>query len=117
MQQPIRVRAKPGVLVPVPRLQGGVAQYVGRDIDGEAAKRKEQDNEKLYPISKEPTEFSVLVHGVEVMAEIRRILRDGDLLLEMKAPPSKAPEPLHAVPPPPPVPKTLAQEPPHKGKV
>jgi hypothetical protein len=118
MQQPIRVRAKPGVLVPVPRLHGGVAQYVGRDIDAEAFQRKETDNEKLYPISKEPTEFSVLQHGVEVMAEIRRILRDGDLLLELKVP-SRAPEPpapMHAVPPPPPVPKTLAQEPPTKGK-
>jgi len=109
MQQPIRVRAKPGVLVPVPRLHGGVAQYVGRDIDAQAFERKETDLEKLYPISKEPTEFSVEQHGIEVMSEVRRILRDGDLLTELKAP-SKAPEPFHQAQ------KTLAQESPSKGK-
>lgn len=113
MQQPIRVRAKPGVLVPVPRLQGGVAQYVGRDIDAEAFARKEQDLEKLYPISKEPTEFSAEQHGVEVMSEIRRIVREGDLLTELKAP-SKAPASLHASFPD--TPKTLAHESTTKGK-
>jgi hypothetical protein len=86
MQQPIRVRAKRGVLVPVPRLHGGIAQYVGREIDNVAFDRGETDLELLYPISKEFTEFSVKHHGPEVMTEIRRALRDGDLLEERKEP-------------------------------
>lgn len=94
MQAPIRVRAKAGVLVPVPRLHGGIAQYVGRDIDHEAFKRGETDADALYPPSKDATEFSVKLHGIEVVTEIRRALRDGDLLEERKEP----------------APKTLAQE-------
>lgn len=93
MQAPIRVRAKPGVRVPVPCLRGGMRQFVGREVDPQAALRGEDDDEILYPISKDATEFSVKTHGVEVMAEIRRALRDGDLLEERKEPP-----------------KTLAQE-------
>ena len=91
MQLPVRVRAKVGVLVPVPRLGGGVAQYVGRDIDHEAFARKETDLEKLYPISKEPTEFSVSMHGHEAFSEIKRALLQGDLLLELKTPAAPAP--------------------------
>ena len=89
MQLPVRVRAKVGVLVPVPRLGGGIAQYVGRDIDHEAFARNETDLEKLYPISKEPTEFSVAMQGHEAFSEIKRALSQGDLLLELKtqAPP------------------------------
>lgn len=86
MQHPIRVRAKTGVLVPVPRLRGGQAEYVGRDVDHEAFKRGETDHEKLYPVKKDPTEYSQKVDGADVFAEIQRALRDGDLLLELKAP-------------------------------
>jgi hypothetical protein len=89
MQAPLRVRAKPGVLVPVPRLHGGIAQYVGRDVDHDAFKRNETEIDVLYPISKEPTEFSVKTHGPEVMTEIRRAINDGDLLVELKAAPAK----------------------------
>lgn len=98
MQAPIRVRAKPGVVVPVPRLRGGIAQYVNRGINHEAVKEADRvgrtDWDKCYPIEAEPTEFSVQVHGSEVMTDIRNALRDGVLLLELKASP----------------PKTLAQE-------
>jgi hypothetical protein len=119
MQHPIRVRAKPGVLVPVPRLVSSVAQYVNRDINHDGFKpgaTHETDLEKLYPIRKEPDEISVKTHGYDVYAEIQRSLREGDLLREMKAatvapdppphtpalatshaPPS-APEPTHSDP-------------------
>lgn len=98
MQLPVRVRAKVGVLVPVPRLAGGIAQYVGRDIDHEAFKRDETDLEKLYPISKEPTEFSVAIHGHEAFSEIRRAISHGDLLVELKAPAAApSPQPLSDV--------------------
>jgi hypothetical protein len=93
MQLPIRVRAKAGVLVPVPRLHGGIARYVGRDIDHDAFARKEIDNEKLYPISKEPTEFSVQLHGHDVFSEIKRAIAHGDLLVELKTPPAPAMQP------------------------
>jgi hypothetical protein len=96
MQHPIRVRAKAGVLVPVPRLRGGVAQYVGRDIDHDAFKAGETDHEKLYPIRKDPDEFSIPTSGYDVYAEIKRCLREGDLLLEMKAAPAASPAPQSA---------------------
>lgn len=87
MQQPIRVRAKAGVLVPVPKLVGNIARYVGRDLDHEAFARNETDLEKLYPISKEPVEYSMQTHGFDVFCEIQRALSHGDLLKELKAAP------------------------------
>lgn len=86
MQAPIRVRAKPGVLVPVPCLHGSIAMYVGRGIDHEAIARNDRDDEKKYPVLAEATEFSVAVNGQLVMTEIRNALRCGDLLLELKEP-------------------------------
>lgn len=97
MQAPIRVRAKPGVPVPVPRLRGGIAQYVNRSPNHDAIKEADRigrtDWDKCYPIDAEPSEFSIETHGHDVMNEIRTALRHGDLLLELKA-----------------APKTLAQE-------
>jgi hypothetical protein len=90
MQAPIWVRAKAGVLVPVPRLRGAQAEYVNRSFDNEAFKRGEEDNEKLYPIDGDPAMFSPKTSGVEVFNEIKRAVRDGDLLVELKAPTPKA---------------------------
>lgn len=102
MQLPVRVRAKAGVLVPVPRLGGGTAQYVGRAIDHKAFEAGETDLEKLYPISKEAEEFSPVVHGHAVFSEIKREIMQGNLLVELKAPSApasaQAPEPAQTEP-------------------
>lgn len=95
MKKSFKVRARPGVLVPVPKLAGAVAQYVGRDVahaefantqsrfDGMAHHPSsiEEDHEVLYPISEEPTTVSVQSHGFHVYEAIARAVRDGDLLL------------------------------------
>lgn len=89
MQVPIRVRAKPGVLVSDPSqkcVHGGVALYVGRDVDHEAHKRGETNWDALYPPKAEPSEYSMQTHGYTVLSEIQRAVREGMLLVELKAP-------------------------------
>lgn len=93
MQRPIRVRAKTGVLVPVPcqkYMHGGVALYVGRDVNHEAHKSGADDVEILYPPKKDAEEYSVKVHGHHVFSEIQRALNEGSLLRELKDVPAPA---------------------------
>lgn len=91
MQRPIRVRAKTGVLVPVPcqkYMHGGVALYVGRDVNHEAHKSGETDVDVLYPQKKDAEEYSVKVHGHHAFTDIQRALTDGVLLRELKDSPA-----------------------------
>ena len=84
MPAPLWVRAKPGVCVPVPDNQSGQPMYVGRSIDYEAFANGETDMELLYPILPDATEYSVALQGSLVFNEIKRAVRDGDLLVELQ---------------------------------
>lgn len=84
MPAPLWVRAKPGVCVPVPNNQSGEAQYVGRSIDYTAFANGVTDMELLYPILPYATQYSVALNGSLVFNEIKRAVRDGDLLVELQ---------------------------------
>lgn len=73
----IRVKAVPGVLVPVPRLRGDTARYVARNIDFVAIQAGQLAHDVAYP----PKPFEEVSSALfDVFSEICRSVRDGDLL-------------------------------------
>lgn len=84
-QRTIRVRAKAGVLVAVPRQRAGHGQpamYVGRMVDATAFATGETDADALYPPT-DGQEFTA--DRFDVFSEVQRAVRGGDLEAADKA--------------------------------
>lgn len=76
----IKMCAVKGVLVPVPRLAGQVAQYVGRRVDHAIIKAGETDLDKCYPPDPEENSKFLRSDGNSILTELFRAARHGDLI-------------------------------------